>query len=231
MIHVCHIINLTGQILPVKRDRAAWRARAASRSIVDGAHAFAHFDFKHADLDCDYYGTSLHKWLFAPARHGHALRAQGRRSAALWPLMAAPAEMDDDIRKFEEIGTHPAANHIAIAEALTFHDGIGPERKEARLRYLRDRWAKRLPAARSASGSTRASTPRCPARSATSRSRASTPRSSPSTCGTKHRIIVAPIVHEEFQGLRVTPDVYTTLDEVDRFAEAMERVIAKGLPA
>ena len=116
VIHLCHMTNLTGQILPVKEICRLGRERGIE-VIVDGAHAFAHFPFTLADLDCDYYGTSLHKWLFAPHGTGflYVRRSKIRR---LWPLMAAPAEMDDNIRKFEEIGTHPAANHNAIAEAL-----------------------------------------------------------------------------------------------------------------
>src|SRR5438034_7158933 len=112
-------------------------------TIVDGAHAYAHFQFTRDELDCDYYGTSLHKWLLAPHGTGF-LYVRKEKITGIWPMMAAPPEMNDNIRKFEEIGTHPAANHNAIAEALTFHQGIGAERKAARLRYLRDRWAKRL---------------------------------------------------------------------------------------
>src|SRR5439155_915882 len=114
--------------------------------FVDGAHAFAHFPFKRDDLECDYYGTSLHKWLFAPIGTGF-LYVRKEKQKKIWPLMAAPASMDGDIRKYEEIGTHPAANHNAIAGALAFHQGIGSQRKAARLRLLRDRWAKRLMAA------------------------------------------------------------------------------------
>jgi selenocysteine lyase/cysteine desulfurase len=139
---VSHVVNLTGQILPVAEVVRMARARGVP-AIVDGAHSFAHFPFLHRDLDCDFYATSLHKWLFAP--HGTGLLYVRReRIRELWPLMAAPPELDSDIRKFEEIGTHPAANHLAIAEALTFHLGLGPERKAARLRHLRDRWALRL---------------------------------------------------------------------------------------
>ena len=118
-------------------------ADAASRPIVDGAHAFAHFPFTAKDLGCDYYGTSLHKWLLAPIGTGF-LYVRRENIKDLWPLTPAAASRADNIRKFEEIGTHPAANHNAIAEALTFHEGIGIERKAARLRYLRDRWATRL---------------------------------------------------------------------------------------
>lgn len=138
LILMCHIINLTGQILPVKKVVQMARKRGIP-VIVDGAHAYAHFDFKHEDLDCDYYTSSLHKWLFAP--HGTGLLyVRKNKVKDLWPLMAAAESQDNDIRKFEEIGTHPAANYLAIGEALTFHEGIGPKRKEARLKYLNDLW-------------------------------------------------------------------------------------------
>ena len=94
--------------------------RRGVTTIVDGAHAFAHFPYKAADLGCDYYGTSLHKWLLAPIGTGF-LYVRRENIPALWPLTPAVAEKKGDIRKFEEIGTHPAANHNAIAEALAFH--------------------------------------------------------------------------------------------------------------
>ena len=122
------------------------RGDGAARNIevfVDGAHAFAQFPFTRDELDVDYYGTSLHKWLLAPIGTGF-LYVRKAKQKTIWPLMAAAAEQDNDIRKYEEIGTHPAANHNAIAVALAFHRAIGAERKIARLRYLRDRWAKRL---------------------------------------------------------------------------------------
>src|SRR3989449_3165016 len=142
VIHVCHITNLTGQIFPIRDICRMARARGIE-VIVDGAHAFAHFPFTRDDLDCDYYGTSLHKWLTAPIGTGF-LYVRREKIEKIWPMMAAPPEMNANIRKFEEIGTHPAANHNAIAEALNFYEAIGPERKAARLRFLRDRWAKRL---------------------------------------------------------------------------------------
>ena len=113
---------------------------------MDGAHAFAHFPFTRDELGADYYGTSLHKWLHAPIGTGF-FYVRRDKIKSLWPLMAAAAEQDADIRKYEEIGTHPAANHNAIAVAIAFNRGIGIDRKIARLRYLRDRWAKQLLAA------------------------------------------------------------------------------------
>ncbi|HEX5759870.1 MAG TPA: aminotransferase class V-fold PLP-dependent enzyme [Thermoanaerobaculia bacterium] len=227
LILMCHMINLTGQILPVRKVVAMARRRGLP-VIVDGAHAFAHFPFRHADLDCDYYATSLHKWLFAP--HGTGMLFVRREQiGGLWPLMAAPAELDGDVRKFEEIGTHPAAPYLAIAEALTFHEGIGPERKAARLVYLRDRWAKRLAAHPKARLHTSLK-PGLACGLATVEIEGVEPQELADHLWKKHRILVTPIVHPEFRGVRVTPSVYTTLEEVDRFAAAMEAVLDGGLP-
>ncbi|MCZ6915279.1 MAG: aminotransferase class V-fold PLP-dependent enzyme [Gemmatimonadetes bacterium] len=226
VIHFCHITNLTGQIFPVKAICQMARAHGIE-TIVDGAHAYAHFPFTHADLDCDRYGTSLHKWLLAPHGTGF-LYMRKEKIKDTWPLMAAPARMDDDIRKFEEIGTHPAGNHNAIAEALTFHQGIGAERKAARLRYLRDRFLRHFEGMPGIVINTSFD----PAQS----------------CGIGNlgiegidpalirqhlwktkRIIVVSIGHPDCTGLRVTPNVYTTLDEVDVFIESFEEVLRHGI--
>lgn len=227
LILMCHMINLTGQILPVKKVVRMARTRGIP-VIVDGAHAFAHFDFDHSDLECDYYATSLHKWLLAP--HGTGmLYVRNNKISDLWPLMAAPDTMDDDIRKFEEIGTHPAANFIAISEAAAFHEGIGSARKAARLKYLTDYWVDQI--------------------IENDRVRLHTSRNPNYACGIanveirgvdsgklgsylwrNYRILVTPIKHEEFEGIRVTPNVYTTLRELDRFTDAMREVIQKGVP-
>src|SRR6059036_2829336 len=103
VIHVCHITNLTGQIFPIKKIVERARARGIE-VIVDGAHAYAHFPFTRDELDCDYYGTSLHKWLTAPIGTGF-LYVRRSKIAKIWPMMAAPPEMNENIRKFEEIGT------------------------------------------------------------------------------------------------------------------------------
>ena len=228
VIHICHITNLTGQIFPVKKICQMARARGIE-VIVDGAHAYAHFPFTRDDLDCDYYGTSLHKWLTAPIGTGF-LYVRKEKIGKIWPLMTAPPEMNANIRKFEEIGTHPAANHNAIAEALTFYDMIGPERKIARLRFLRDRWAKRLEQL----PGVKILTSYDPAQSGGLASVTPASLDIGKTVGylwDKHRIIVTPIVHPEFSCIRVTPNVYTTLPEIDRFADVMEGLIKKGLPA
>ncbi len=221
------MINLTGQILPVREVVRMARSRGIP-VIVDGAHAFGHFAFTHADLECDYYASSLHKWLFAP--HGTGLLYVRREKIpALWPLQAAPPEMDADIRKFEEIGTHPAANYLAIAEAIAFTEGIGLQRKEARMIYLRDRWARPL----LAHDRVRLHTSLKPGFAcglATVQVMGVDPGALANHLWQRHRIIVSAIKHAEFEGIRVTPNVYTTLGEIDRFVEAMEEVIRRGMP-
>ena len=229
VIEVTHITNLTGQIMPV-RQLVEFARPLGIQVFVDGAHAFAHFPFKRDELQCDYYGTSLHKWLLAPVGTG-LLYVRKEKQKKIWPLMAADKKQDNDIRKYEEIGTHPAANHNAISAALAFHHGIGAERKIARLRYLRDRWAKRLVAE-------------------SSRVTVLTPLDNRQSGAialfqvdgidniklgqwlfNQHRIVNTPIVHPEFKGIRITPNVYTTLDEIDLFADKVLDAVKKGIPA
>jgi selenocysteine lyase/cysteine desulfurase len=224
---VSHITFINGQIFPVKKVVALGRKHGLE-VIVDGAHAFGHFAFKHADLDCDYYGTSLHKWLSAPIGTGF-LYVRRSKIAGLWPLMAAPEPQSDNIRKFEEIGTHPDAPRLAVAEALTFYESIGPERKEARLRYLRDRWARRL----TQHGKVKLYTSLDPSQScgiATMGIDGVTGDQLVDHLFERHRVFVTAIKHEHIDGIRVTPNTYTTLREVDLFCEAIEAVLAHGLP-
>ncbi len=231
MILMSHIVNITGQILPVKEVVAMARTmNGGIPVIVDGAHALAQFDFKISDLGCDFYGVSLHKWLAAP--HGTGLLYVRRdKIRNLWPLMATAPDMDDNIRKFEEIGTHPVAQTLAIAEALTFHETIGGARKEARLRLLRDRWAKRLLAHKSGRVKLHTSLkPQFSCGIGTVQIDGLDTSALQDYLWTTRGILTTPIMHAEFEGLRVTPSVYTTLEEVDRFCEEVEWVMEKGLP-
>jgi selenocysteine lyase/cysteine desulfurase len=223
VLHFCHITNLTGQIFPVRKICDAARAKGV-KTVVDGAHAYAHFPFKVQDLNCDYYGTSLHKWLLAPIGTGF-LYVRRENIEGLWELTPTAASRAKDIRKFEEIGTHPAANHNAIAEALSFHEGIGGDRKAARLRYLRDRWARRL----TATGRFKVHTSLDPAQSCaigTVQVLGVDTSKAVQQLWDKWRIIATPINHAEYTGIRVTPNVYTTLEEIDTFGDAMEKISA-----
>jgi selenocysteine lyase/cysteine desulfurase len=220
LILLCHITNRTGQIFPVRRISDMAHARNIP-VIVDGAHAFNHFPYRLSDLDCDYYGVSLHKWTCAPVGTGF-LYVKKSRIASTWSLMASSDRQVNDIRKFEEIGTHPAANHDAISAALIFNENIGIERKAARLRYLRNRWAHRL-----------AQNPKVkilhsedPAQSCgigfLSFNGVDSQKMQ-DTLWSKYNIITAHQRHEEYDGIRVTPHIYSTLRDVDYFAEIVEK--------
>ncbi len=228
LMMICHMINLTGQVLPVKSIVQMAR-RHHIPVIVDGAHTFAHIPFTHQDLDCDYYGTSLHKWLFAP--HGTGmLYVRKSKIADLWPLMAAGESMAKDIRKFEEIGTHPAANALAIGEAMAFHQAVGAETKAERLRYLRDYWLGQL----KHHDRIKVNTNLDPAYScaiANVQVEGVDTNQLSNYLWDEHRIIVAGIQHEDFEGIRVSPNLFTTLAELDRFVEVIELVLRQGLPA
>jgi len=229
IILISHIINITGQVMPAREVVEMARARGVP-VIIDGAHALAQIEFKISDLNCDYYGVSLHKWLFAP--HGTGLLYVRRdKVRGLWPMMAAAETLDNDIRKFEEIGTHPAANFLAIAEALTFHQGIGGARKEARLRFLRNTWAERLIDA--GKGRVRLHTsldPKFSCAIGTVQVNGIDSLDLANHLWDKHKILTVAIKHEEFEGVRVTPCVYTTMQELDRFCGVMEGVIRDGIP-
>ena len=227
LLLVCHMINLTGQILPVK-ELVAMSRRHGIPCVVDGAHALAQFPFRIDDLECDYYGSSLHKWLYAP--HGTGLLyVRQDKIHDLWPLMAAGPEQVDNIRKFEEIGTHPLAPFLAIGDALDFHAALGAERKAARLRWLRDRWASRL----LQNDRVRLHTsldPRWSCGIATVQVDGLETGKLQQWLWNQHRILVTGIKHAEFEGLRVSPSVNTLPDEVDRFCEAIEAAERDGLP-
>src|SRR6195256_2400606 len=228
LILIAHQINLTGQITPVKAVCDMARAKGIE-TIVDGAHSFGQFDFKQKDLGCDYFGTSLHKWLFAPKGTG-LLYVKRDKIEKLWPLMAAESKQAPDIRKFEEIGTHSAAPKLAIGEALLFHNGLGGKRKEARLRYLSRYWMNRLKDVPKVSFNT-SFDPNQSCAIANVNIEGVDPYAIGSFLFSKHHIFTTPIIHEEFEGIRITPNVYTTLGELDRFSNLMEAIARKGLPA
>jgi len=227
LVLVSHMINLTGQITPV-RDICELARRRGAETIVDGAHSFAQFRFRRDDLGCDYFGTSLHKWLHAPKGTG-MLYVRRDKIAGVWPLFAAERAQDADIRKFEETGTRSAAQRLAIGEALLFHQGVGPERKEARLRLLARHWMNQLkdePGVRfNTSFDDRQS---CAL--ANVEISGIDPVALCEHLFRRHKIFAIHIVHDEFKGVRITPSVYTTLKELDRFSEVMTTIARKGLP-
>ncbi|HMM78654.1 MAG TPA: aminotransferase class V-fold PLP-dependent enzyme [Pyrinomonadaceae bacterium] len=227
LILISHQINLTGQITPVKRVCEMARARGIE-TIVDGAHSFAQLDFKRDDLQCDYFGTSLHKWTYAPKGTG-LLYVKKDKIPKIWALMASEDKNKNDIRKFEEIGTHSAAMRLAIGEAVLFHNAIGGKRKEERLRYLSRYWMNNLKAIPRVGFNTSFD----PAQScaiANFKIDGVDPVKLGGYLMDRHHIFTTPIVHPEFTGIRITPNVYTTLWELDRFCEVVADVARKGLP-
>jgi selenocysteine lyase/cysteine desulfurase len=230
VIHICHMTFRTGQIFPVREICRMARARGIE-VIVDGAHAFAQFPFRQQDLDCDYFGTSLHKWLLAPIGTG-MLYVRKSKIPQIWPLFGADTELRGDIRKFEQIGTHPASQRNAITEAINFHESIGAERKAARFRYLRKRWSARLrelPRVRILNNEDPDQSCAIGFLSVDGFD----PAQLVNYLWTKHRIWTTAVsLPGEYQGLRITPNVYTTLEEIDTFADVMEKVIKLGsIPA
>ncbi len=225
VIHVSQVTFMTGQIFPIKEICALARSRGIT-SIVDGAHAFAHVPFKFTDVDCDFYGSSLHKWLSAPIGTG-MLYVRNDRIEKHWALMAAPPSMDKNIRKYEEIGTHPAAMHNATLQALEFHEQIGDERKFARLRYLKNRWAERLgkiPGAKMLVGLD----PHLSGAFGTIHFESIEPGKLSETLLDKYNIFVVPITGPVVNGIRVSANVYTSTDEIDHFCDAVEKIVPRA---
>ena len=227
LILVSHQINLTGQIMPVRKVCEMARARGIE-TIVDGAHSFAQFDFKRDELQCDYFGTSLHKWIYAPKGTG-MLYVKKDKIPKIWALMASENSNKNDIRKFEEIGTHSAAMRLAIGEAVMFHNALGGKRKEARLRYLSRYWMNKLKDIPKIGFNTSFDENQSCA-IANFKIEGIDPVKIGDYLMAKHKIFTTPIVHEEFTGIRITPNVYTTLWELDRFCEVVANIAKNGLP-
>jgi selenocysteine lyase/cysteine desulfurase len=226
-IEVMHISWTTGYIAPVRKIIDMARPRGIE-VLVDGAHAFAHFPFTRDQLNCDYYGVSLHKWCHAPIGTG-MLYVRRDKIKSIWPLYAQNAGQEADIRKFEEIGVHPAANHNAISVSLAFHRSIGADRKIARLRMLRDRWAKRLMAESDRVHLLTAIGPNTNGAIATFNIDGVDMGKLNGWLWNNHKISTAGLNNPEFSGMRVTPNVYTTLDEIDRFGDKVLLAINKGI--
>jgi len=235
VFHFCHMTNLTAQLFPVQRLSRLARSKGIV-TIVDGAHALGHIPFKLRDLECDAYGVSLHKWLLAPIGNG-CLYVRREMIPKFWPLQAAPERQDDDIRKFEAIGTHPWAIRAGLGEALAFHQAIGAGRKAARLRYLTLRWANALKKYPRLKILTNLGEPAEAWGVAAVNIEGIDVRDLAKFLMDKYRIIVVPLVGGappnqvfDYQAIRVSPNVYTTLEEIDTFVMAMEDALRGGVP-
>jgi selenocysteine lyase/cysteine desulfurase len=222
LLMVCHIVNITGQILPVQKIAAMAHEKGVP-VMVDGAHAFAHLDFRIPDLGCDYYGASLHKWLGCPLGAG-LLYVRKDRIAGLWPLFGN-SHPDWDIMKLNHTGTHPVHTDLAIADAIAFHRSIGSERKEARLRHLQRYWTQKLRGTRNVVFCTPAEAHRACA-IATVGIAGLRPAELAKALLERHRIFTVAIDHAGVRGVRVTPHLFTATGELDALVRALLELAA-----
>lgn len=227
VLHISHLTNLTGQLFPVRRLADFAHARGIE-VIVDGAHAYAHLPFQIGELGCDYYATSLHKWLYAPVGTG-MLWVRKEKLRKLWPLFGAPEPHAADARKLEHAGTGPIGAKLAIGEALRFHRALGVPRKLARLLALRERWFAPLRGHKNVILYT-PEAPELASGLATVGIRGVDPIALADHLWKTKRIVTAPILIEDVRGLRITPNICSTLDEVDELGRELLAVADHGLP-
>lgn len=221
LLMVSHMVNITGQILPVQKICDMAHSKGVP-VMVDGAHAFAQFHYSIPDLHCDYYGTSLHKWLSVPLGAGF-LYVKKENISKVWPLLAEGDRKEDDISRLNHTGTHPVHTDLAIANAIDFHLKIGAERKEARLRYLQHYWSDKvrdLP-------HVIVNTPADFVRScgiANVGVKGMKPADMAKALLEKYKIYTVAIDYANVQGCRIAPNVYTTPKELDQLVKALSEL-------
>ncbi|MFN4812747.1 MAG: aminotransferase class V-fold PLP-dependent enzyme [Bacteroidota bacterium] len=221
LIMISHMINITGQILPVRKICDMAHSKGV-KVLVDGAHAIAHFQFKISDLNCDYYASSLHKWLSVPLGAG-MLYVQKNNIEELWPLYGESGYPQNDIRKLNHTGTHPMHTELTIPFAIEFYNKIGRARKEERLRFLTQYWTNKL----SNNKKVIINTPNSPERScgiANVGIEGMKPALMAETLLKKYQIWTVAIDGAGVHGCRITPNVYTTTNELDRLVYAVNEM-------
>jgi selenocysteine lyase/cysteine desulfurase len=224
VVMVTHLINWCGQIMPVRKVADAAHKRGID-VIADGAHTLAHFDFKIPDLGCDYFASSLHKWLSAPFGSG-LLYIRKEKIKDIWALLSNNEPDGTDIRKFESLGTRSFASEMAIGAAVDFHDVMGSKRKEARLRFLKDYWVdqvKDLP--KVSFNQPRSKNLSCAIASLSIEGKK--PEEISSELFTQYKIHTVAINWENIHGVRVTPNVYTSLKDLDKLAAAVRKMATR----
>lgn len=223
LLMVCHMINITGQILPVRKicDMAH---KKGVEVLVDGAHAVAHFQYNLPDLDCDYYGASLHKWLSVPLGAG-LLYVKKEKIAKLWPLFGDGNTDMSDISRINHIGTHPVHTDLAIEDAIEYYHMIGGERKEKRMRFLQQYWTSKVRNVPNIILNTPADEMRS-CGIANVGIKGITPDDLAKRLLSEHKIFTVAIDGANVHGCRITPNVYTTLEELDAFVAALKKLAA-----
>lgn len=225
LLLVSHLINITGQVLPIQKI-ADMAHRKGVPILVDGAHAVAHLDFKLRDLSVDFYGASLHKWLSSPLGAG-MLYVKKERIPGLWPMFGDSDYPDHDIRKLNHTGTPAVATDLTILDAISFHQAIGSARKEARLKYLYAYWKTKLQ-----------EVPRIHIQSPLDPARSSgignvgiegmSPAKLAQRLLEEFKIWTVAIEGAGVKGCRITPNVFTTTQELDTFVNAMKKIAASA---
>lgn len=219
--HISHMINWTGQILPVKRLCEEARKRNIL-SIVDGAQTFGQLDFKISDINPDYFGTSLHKWLCAPFGTG-LLYVKKENIEGLWPLFSSENPQSSDIRKFEVLGTRSSPSELGISLAVDFHNSIGSKRKEERLRFLKNYWCEKV----SQNPRVKLHVSLKPAYSCAIGNfsiEGIEPFKIFYRLANEFQVHTVSMVHENISGVRISPQVYTSTKDLDRFIEGVLKI-------
>ncbi len=221
LLMVCHMVNITGQVLPIRKICDMAHEKGV-QVMVDGAHAFGHIDFKISDLNCDYYGTSLHKWLSVPLGAGF-LYVEPSKVDYVWPLFAEGEGADGTMRRLNHIGTHPVATDLAIESAIDFQNAMGIERKQERLRYLQNYWTSKV-----------RDRPKVIVNTPADMNRHGgignvgiegiEPSDLAKMMLDKYKIWTVAINRPGVRGLRITPNVYTTTDELDVLVKAIDEL-------
>ena len=225
LLMVCHIVNITGQILPVRKICDMAHAKGVE-VMVDGAHAFAHIQYKISELNCDYYGTSLHKWLSVPLGAGFLYVTKSKISK-VWPLIADSNQNMNDIYRLNHTGTHPCATDLAIEDAIDYYNMVGPDKKEKRLRYLRQYWTSRV---KDIPGIL-LNTPLEDQRSCAIANvgiKGMNPGDMAKKLLSDHKIFTVAINNKNVIGCRITPNLYTTEGELDIFIAALKKMAASS---
>ena len=219
MILVTHLINISGQVMPVRKI-ADMAHRKGVEVMIDGAHSFAHLDFKIPELGGDYFGCSLHKWLCCPLGAG-LLYVKKDKIPHIWPLFGDRGIKAEDIRKFEQIGTRPSSTPLTISNAIKFHEMIGTERKAERLKYLQHYWVSKVRDLPKVTINTPKESHRHGA-IANIAVEGMSPKELSTYFYDQHRIFTVAINRKSVKGVRVTPHLYTSLKELDTFVEAIK---------
>ncbi len=223
VVHITHLINWMGQVLPA-RDIAREARKRGIELVVDAAHSFAQLDYQIPDLECDYFGASLHKWLCAPFGSG-LLYVKKDKIKNLYPLFAGPDPESDNIRKFEHLGTRSFAIEQAIGQAVDFHHMIGSERKAKRLHFLKNYWAEKVQELPGVKVDTSLH-PEFGCAIALLTIEGKEPQEIGRYLFNEHKVHTVPIVWENISGVRITPNVYTTTRDLDVLVEGVRRLVS-----